>query len=188
MDNQLKKNPAWKTALLMIMNPGEAVKDRMSQLAWPYALLVSGTAFTFFFMQTGIDLYRTGNVGLSSVIIISMLGLIYGTLGIAMLASLSWLLSQAGQRNIPLEWAISSFSLGYSATLIYAVIGLLFSMIFGWRTSIAFGVTGVLWALRPNMATIKQMSGDKTGFSIALTTMCGIIILFAWALLGKFQR
>lgn len=179
--------PAWKNMLLMIVNPGEVVKNQMSQVPWPYAIIIPGLAFMVFFFQTGLDLVRAGNANMDTVVLITMLGLLYGTVGIALLASLVWLFSQAGQKNISLQWAISSFALGYSPTLIYALLGLVFSLALGWRTSVAFGVTGVLWALRPNMAAIKQMSGDKNAFSIALTTLCGIILLFGWALLGKFE-
>lgn len=87
---------------------------------------------------------------------------------------------------LTIDWAISSFALGYSATLVYALIGLFFSLALGWKTAVAFGVTGVLWALSPTMFTIRQMSGDRIAFSIALTTLCGAVLLFGWALLGRF--
>lgn len=178
--------PRWKTALNMIINPGEVVKNQMTKVPWPYSLMVSGLSFTLFFLQTGLDLMRNGQIGLSTVILITMLGLLYGTAGIALLAVMVWALSQAAERNITMEWAISSFALGYSATFVYALTGLIFSLTLGWKTAVAFGVTGVLWALRPNLFTIKQMSGERTAFSIAMTTLCGAILLLGWALLGKF--
>ena len=85
-----------------------------------------------------------------------------------------------------MDWTISAFALGYSATLVYALTGLVFSLAFGWKTAVAFGVTGVLWALRPTLFTIKQMSGERVGFSIAMTTLCGAILLVGWSLLGQF--
>lgn len=179
--------PLWKTVLAMIMNPGEVIKNQMAHVPWTFSVIVSGLAFMIFFLQTGLDLFRSGNAGVGTVVLITILGLLYGTAGIAFLASIAWIFSQAGQRDISLKWAISTFALGYSATLVYALLGLLFSLTLGWRTSIAFGVTGVLWALRPNMTTIKQMSGDRTAFSIALTTLCGVILLLGWALLGRFE-
>ncbi|KUG02692.1 hypothetical protein ASZ90_019917 [hydrocarbon metagenome] len=178
--------PRWKTALTMMINPGEVVKNQMTKVPWPYSLIVSGLSFTLFFLQTGLDLLRTGNVELTTVIVITVLGLLYGTVGVALLAVLVWALSQAGERNITIEWAISSFALGYSATFVYALTGLIFSAALGWKTAVAFGVTGVLWALRPTMFTIKHMSGERVAFSIAMTTLCGAIILMGWALLGKF--
>lgn len=179
-------SPRWKTALNMMINPGEVVKHQMTKVPWPYSLMVSGLSFTLFFLQTGLDMLRNGQIQLSTVVLIAILGLFYGTAGIALLAVMVWALSQAAERNITMEWAISSFALGYSATFVYALTGLIFSLAFGWKTAVAFGVTGVLWALRPNLFTIRQMSGERVAFSIAMTTLCGAILLFGWALLGNF--
>ena len=178
--------PRWKTALNMIVNPGEVVKQQMGKVSWPYSLLVSGLSFTFFFLQTGLDLLRSGQIEPAGVVLITLLGLLYGTVGVALIAVMVWALAQAGERNITLDWAVSAFALGYSATLVYALTGLIFSLALGWKTAVAFGVTGVLWALRPTLFTIKQMSGDRVAFSIALTTLCGAILLVGWSLLGKF--
>ncbi len=178
--------PRWKTALNMIINPGEVVKNQMTKFPWPYSLMISGLSFSLFFLQTGLDLMRTGQIEIASVILMTLLGLIYGTAGIALLAVLVWALSQAAERNITMEWTVSSFALGYSPTFVYALTGLIFSLAFGWRTAVAFWVTGLLWALRPTLFTIKQMSGERVGFSIAMTTLCGAILLSGWALLGKF--
>jgi len=178
--------PRWKTALNMIINPGEVVKSQMTKVPWPYSLTVSGLSFTLFFLQTGLDLQRNGQIEASGVVLMAMLGLLYGTVGVALMAVMVWALSQAGQRGLNMEWAISAFALGYSATFIYALSGLVFSLAFGWKTAVAFGVTGVLWALRPTLYTIKQMSGERVAFSIAMTTLCGAILLIGWALLGRF--
>lgn len=178
--------PRWKIALSMIINPGEVVKNQMSQVPWPFSLLVSGLSFTLFFLQTGLDMLRTGQISTSTVVLITMLGLVYGTVGIALIAAMAWALAQGSERAYTIDWAISAFALGYSATLVYALLGVIFSLAFGWKTAIAFGVTGVLWALRPTLFTVRQMSGDRIAFSIALATLCGAILLFGWALLGRF--
>lgn len=180
------QTPRWKTALNMILNPGAVVKNQMSRIPWPYSLSISGLSFTLFFLQTGLDMFRAGQIGMATVVLITLLGLFYGTVGLALIALLAWSLSQAGSRDYTVDWAISSFALGYSATLVYALTGLIFSLAMGWNTAVAFGVTGVLWALRPNLFTIRQMSGDRVTFSIVLTTLCGAIILMGWALLGRF--
>ncbi|UWG95887.1 hypothetical protein LPY66_13295 [Dehalobacter sp. DCM] len=183
---ETKAIPRWKVALKMIANPGEVIKSQMNQVPWPYSLLISGLSFTLFFLQTGLDMFRTGQMEVSTVIIITLLGLLYGTCGVALIAVLAWAFSQASKREYSITWAISSFSLGYSATLIYALIGVICSLTLGWNTAVAFGVTGVLWALRPALFTIRQMSGDRIAFSIVLTTLCGAILLFGWAGLGRF--
>lgn len=180
------EKPAWKAALNMMINPGEVVKNQMGKVPWPYSLLVSGLSFTLFFLQTGLDLLRSGQTEIAGVVLITLLGLLYGTAGVALMAVMVWALAQAGERNLTMGWAISSFALGYSATFVYALTGLVFSLAFGWKTAVAFGVTGVLWALRPTMFTIKQMSGERVAFSIAMTIVCGAILLGGWALLGKF--
>ncbi|MGI6404886.1 MAG: hypothetical protein ACOX2E_00070 [Syntrophaceticus sp.] len=176
----------WKTALSIITNPGEIVKNQMIKIPWPYSLAISGLSFMLFFLQTGLDLMRNGQIEASGVVLITMLGLLYGTAGVALLAVMVWALAQAGERKITVDWAISTFALGYSATFVYALSGLIFSLAFGWKTAVAFGVTGVLWALRPTLYTIKQMSGERVAFSIAMTTLCGAILLIGWALLGRF--
>jgi len=178
--------PRWKLACKMISNPGEVIKNQMNQVAWPYSLLISGLSFTLFFLQTALDMLRNGQIEVSQVVLITMLGLLYGTMGVALIAALSWVLSQASQREYTIQWAVSSFALGYSATLIYALLGILFSITLGFKTAVAFGVTGVLWALRPSLITIRQMSGDRIYFSIIVTTLCGALILFGWSLLGRF--
>lgn len=174
-----------KTVLMMIANPGEVIKNQMLKVPWPYAILISGLAFTLFFLQTGIDLFRAGSIGIDGVILIVMIGLVFGTAGVVLLAMLSYLLAQAGKRNLTPGWVISSFALGYSATLIYSLCGLFFSLAFDWNTAVAFGITGVLWSLRPTLFTIKQMSGDAAVVSVVLTTLCGAIMLFGWGMIGQ---
>ncbi|WP_373484595.1 hypothetical protein [Acetobacterium sp.] len=174
-----------RTVLTMIANPGEVIKKQLIKIPWPYTILLSGLAFTLFFLQTGIDLFRAGTIGIERVILIAMIGLFFGTAGVVLLAMLSYLLAQGGKRNLPPGWAISNFALGYSVTLIYSLCGLLFSLAFHWNTAVAFGITGVLWSLRPTLFTIKQMSGDATVLSVVLTTLCGAIMLFGWGLLGQ---
>lgn len=179
----LNKNH-WLSVLKMIANPGEIVKNKMVSVPWPYSLLISGLAFMIFFLQTGLDMFRAGEIGIDRMILIGMIGLFYGTVGVALLAGMCWVLSQAGKRGISIGWTVSNFALGYSVTLVYSICGILFSLLFGWNTAVAFGITGVLWSLRPMMFTIKQMSGDMMAFSITLTTICGALTLLGWGILG----
>ncbi|WP_051259319.1 hypothetical protein [Schaalia suimastitidis] len=176
----------WKAVLKMMLNPGEVVKNQMLKVPWPLSLTISGLAFALFFLQTGLDMYRSGTTSIIIVGVLTGLGFVYGTVGMSLLALLMWSLSQAQQHGHTIGWAISTFALGYSATLIYSIFGLIFSLVFDWNTSVAFGVTGLLWALRPTMHTIKQMSGDRVAFSIAMTSLSGAILLFGWAALGTF--
>ena len=152
--------PRWKTALNMMINPGEVIKTQMTKIPWPYSVMVSGLSFTLFFLQTGLDLLRNGQVGVSTVILITMLGLLYGTAGIALLAVMVWALSQAEQRVTPRMGHI------YLCPGVFSYLRLcpertdLFSG-FWLEDCGGLGVTGVLWALRPTLYTIKQMSGNE---------------------------
>lgn len=179
------KQSQLRTVLTMIANPGEVIKNQMIRVPWPYSILISGLAFTLFFLQTGIDLFRAGTIGVDWVILIAMIGLIFGTVGVVLLAMLIYLVVQAGKRDLTPGGVIANFALGYTVTLVYSLCGLLFSLAFSWNTAVAFGITGVLWALRPTLFTIKQMSGEATALSVVLTTLCGAIMLFGWGLLGR---
>jgi hypothetical protein len=50
---------------------------------------------------------------------------------------------------------------------------------------VAFGVTGVLWATGPMIASIKQMSRENTALSVIVATVCSGLLLFGWVLLGN---
>lgn len=67
-----------------------------------------------------------------------------------------------GGKSGGLGEAVRAFALAYSAALVYVVIGLLFNLFFGWNTAVAFGVTGVLWALGPMIAVLKGMVGGRS--------------------------
>lgn len=180
------EQPQWKVILNMLINPGEVVKKNMSSVPWYLSMSVSGSAFGMFFLQTGLDMYREGGIGVQKLWLIGFLGVLYGTVGVALIALMVWAFTKSEENNIDKGWVISSFALGYSATFVYAFLGLMFSVLFDWQTSVAFGVTGVLWAIRPTIVIIKQISGDRMEFSIMLSTLCGAIMLFGWSLLSNF--
>ena len=88
-----------RTVLTMIANPGEVIKNQMIKVPWPYTMLISGLAFTLFFLQIGIDLFRAGTIGVDRVILIAIIGLLFGTVGVVLLAMLTYLVVQAGKRE-----------------------------------------------------------------------------------------
>lgn len=102
--------------LAFLFNPGEALKEKAVGLAWPLAIIIPGVSFALFFLQTGLDLYRSGQVNAWHVVLIAFVGLLYGTIGLMGLASLIWLFSFANKRDIGIGKAISSFAAGYMAT------------------------------------------------------------------------
>lgn len=174
-----------RSALAMMINPGSVLKKAVAGIAWPLSLSISGVAFMLFFMQTGLDLWRNGIKEFGFVVLLSGEGLLLGSAGIAFLALLAWGITKLFKGNKSLGWAISAFGLGYCSTLIFTILGLLFSLVFHWNTSIAFGVSGVLWATGPMVASIKEMSHDKTGLSVFIATICSGLLLLGWAMLGN---
>ena len=173
-----------RSALSMILNPGQVVKGALDRVPWPVSLTISGLAFTLFFLQTGLDMHRVGTASAGAAVGFTFLGLFFGTAGVALVAAVGWALARllGGERS--LEWTVRAFCLAYTPTLIFATVGLIFNLAAGWNTAVAFGVTGVLWALLPIIAILKEMTGEKLGASLAISTLCGGLILCGWALLG----
>lgn len=172
-----------RSILVMTINPAAVLKQRLAGVSSIWALSVSGAAFTLFFLQTGLDLFRTGKPG-SVVAILAAVGLVYGTAVVAAIAAAAFTLTRlfGGTRSI--GWSIKAFALGYSPALIYATLGLLANTAFHWKTAIAFGVTGMLWALGPMIAAIKEMTGQMIGVSIVIATLCGGLLLVGWSVLS----
>ncbi len=172
------------SALSMILNPGQVAKGALDRVPWPVSLSVSGLAFTLFFLQTGLDMHRTGAHSAGAVVGFTFFGTLVGTAGVALVACIAWALARlmGGERSP--EWAVRAFCLAYTPTLIFAAVGLIFNLALGWNTAIAFGVTGLLWALLPLLAIVREMTGQRLGVSLAVSTLCGGIILCGWALLG----
>jgi hypothetical protein len=142
-------------------------------------------AFGLFFLQTGLDLYKTGQRDFLFALLFAGLGLLYGAVFIPLLGSLFWGVIKMAKTQMSLTQAVSVFCLCYSGALIYGLFGLIFSLALGWKTAVAFGVTGVLWATGPMIHTIRRMTEGKTALSIVLSTVAGIAILVSWSLFGR---
>lgn len=136
-----------------------------------------------FFLQTGLDLFRGGS-GFIRVIELAIVGAVYGTVGVGLLAGIAWLGSKSANGTCTYGWTVRAFGLSYSPTLVYVVFGLAANVLLGWNTSVAFGITGALWAMNPMNAAIKEMTAGKTGVSIALTSVCGGLLLLGWGLIS----
>jgi len=181
-----RKRPSfWRAALSMMINPNAVLKKSVARIPWPFSLSISGLAFMLFFMQTGLDLMRNGLKESGFVVLLSVEGLLFGSLGIGVLAVIAWGITRLFKGDKRIGWAISAFGLGYCSTLIFSVLGLLFSLILNWNTSVAFGVSGLLWATGPMIASIKEMSRDNTALSVIVATICSSLLLLGWALLGN---
>jgi hypothetical protein len=176
-----------RVALLvgMMFNPGAVLQRRLAGVTWPTAMLVSGAAFTLLFLQTGLDLLKSGRAGAGAALLLTFAGLLYGTIGILVVGFVAWALSRPfGPGHSP-GWAIRAYALAYSPALVYGLCGMAANLALGWRTSVAFGVTGLLWALGPIMAVNDELTGGRKGVSVLLSIVCGGVALLGWSLLGR---
>jgi hypothetical protein len=174
----------WWSVLLMMVNPGPVLAQSMNRISWPFALSVSGAAFALFFFQTGLDRWHANALTGAGCALLALLGAVYGTVGIAAVGLVAWALSKLIGGDQPPGWVIRAIALSYSSALVYAAAGLAFNLVLKWNTSLAFGVTGVLWALGPMMAVFRQISKGKTAGSIVLATICGALVLLGWGALA----
>jgi len=175
---------AWKSALTMMFNPGVVLKKSMAGVPPQFALAISGLAFGLFFLQTGLDMARGGHGGVSQIISTTIAGAIFGSIGIALISLVAWVFSLPFGAKRSVGWSMRAFALGYSPALVYAVVGIIFNVVLGWNTAVAFGVTGALWAMGPMLATVREMLDGRIGPSVALCTVCGGLVLFGWSFLG----
>ncbi len=173
------KNPI-SMILTMMMNPKAAIESGLSHFPWFVSLLISSLAFGTFFIQTGLDLYKTGQEPLTYVLIQLVLGLAFGAIVIPLIGLLIWPIIRLKKGTLKLTESISLACLSYGATLIYGIVGLCFSLLLGWKTALAFGATGVLWSLGPLMISLRTATKGDTVLAVVLTTLVGAAILFAW--------
>lgn len=167
-----------------MINPAGAIKGALSS-KWYLSVAVSALAFGLFFIQTGLDLYKTGQKDMSFVVLSLGTGAVYGLLVIPLLAGVIWLILKAAKMKIGLLQAVSSFCLSYSGALIYGVLGIGFSLVLGWKTSVAFGITGVLWAIGPMIITIRELTGGKNSLSVPIAALISAVVLISWSAFGN---
>lgn len=176
--------PWWRALLVALLNPGGARTSDTACLPWPLTLTASGLAFGLFFLQTGLDRLDTGTITGPGVGLLAALGLAFGTLGVVSLALVAWIaLSLSGSRATPPK-VIRAFALAYNPSLVALVLGLGARWVLGWRTAMAFGLPGMLWALGPLNSALRRLSGGKTLLGLVLASACGGLLLLGWGLLG----
>lgn len=175
----------FRTVFGMMINPSGTLKSALSESHWALAPGVSALAFTLFFLQTGLDLYKTGQKGFSYVWLALGSGFLYGLLVIPVLGVIAWGFLKTFRMERNLKDAVASMCLSYSGALVYGIIGLIFSLLLGWKTAVAFGVTGVLWAVGPMMVGIREMSGGNNVLSMVISAAISVIVLFSWSFWGN---
>lgn len=160
-------------------DPRTVVAGYVDDLGWPIALLIPTLAFGLLFLQTGLDLARSG--ASASAARLALSGAILGIVVVPLSALLAWVLLLPVERSRSLAWTVKAFAIAYSPALIYGMCGLLANVILGWNTAIAFGITGVLWAIAPLFAVLREMSGDRRRLSLFVATAIGALMLVVWA-------
>jgi hypothetical protein len=170
----------WRSLFAMVVSPASVLTPALGGTTAVRALAISGLAFVLLFLQTARDV-RAGGV---ETVALVFGGFALGTLGVALVAVVAWVLALPLGVGRPLGWTVRAFGLAYSPVLIYSSIGMLVSWAVGWQTAVAFGASGLLWSLRPMMVAIQGMTGGRAWVSIFLTTLCGGFLLAVWVLVG----
>ncbi len=169
----------------MMFNPGAFIENHLERTSFIFSLLISGLAFAFFFLQTGLDLYKTGQKDLNYAYTMSGVGFLYGALVIPFFGILFWIFLKMTRSRFSFKKVVSATCLSYSGLFIYSIFGLIFSVFFGWRTSVAFGATGAVWSIGSLIGTVRQLSNSRTSLAIFLATIFGTMILFSWYYVGN---
>jgi hypothetical protein len=162
--------------LKILVRPQAVVEARLSALPVTTALHIPALAFCLLFLQS---FFEIGRSPLAAI----LLGIVMGYGGITGVSAVGWL----GLRLVGVSHGLATvtrcFALSYAPALLYCACGLAAQRLLGWPTAVAFGVTGLLWALAPMTAALEQLSGQRTWLSVGLSTVCGGLLLCGWALL-----
>lgn len=182
---QQERVSLFRTVIGMMISPAGALKSALSGKCWYLSIIVSVLAFGLFFLQTGLDLYKTGQKDFSFVFVALGTGAAYGLVVIPLVAMFIWIILKAARIEETMFQVVSAFCLSYSGALIYGIIGTIVSLTLGWKTAVAFGVTGVVWAVGPMMYTIRELTNGKTFLSIFISAVVGLAVLVSWGYLGN---
>lgn len=143
-------------------------------------LAVSGIAFGLFFLQTGLDRYRTGTSSVGTVLLLGLEGWLLGTLGVTAWASLVWALSRTCGVSLRWLWVLQSYGWCYGPVLISGVIGLLMSLVLGWNTAMTFGLGAMVMAASALYEFHHKLTGGRALLCIPLTVTGGGLVLWIW--------
>lgn len=176
--------PFWRTLASLMLDPGGAVRRGLGGVGPAEALAIPAIAFTLFFLQSGLDRVRGGNIDGAGVALLAAAGLGFGTFGVALVALAAWGAVRVLGGAIAMADALKAFALCYAPTLVYTLLGIGCNLALGWNTALAFGVTGVLWALGPMTGAVREMLGGRLWPALAVSTLCGVLILYGWSRLA----
>jgi hypothetical protein len=171
----------WLSALL---DPAGLIARNFDGFGVLSALAVSGLAFTTISLQAALDLSRTSAWSSSALTFLVLRGALLGTLGVAALALLAWVLSRPFATNQGVSWTVRAFGAAYGNALSYGLFGLALNLFLGWNTAVSCGVTGLLWALGPLFVAVRELAGGRSGVAAVLSSICGGLLLFGWVQFG----
>ncbi|HEY8543214.1 MAG TPA: YIP1 family protein [Pseudothermotoga sp.] len=180
-----KKASTFGSILPMMFNPAAFLQNYFERMSLIFSILISGLGFGLFFLQTGLDLYKTGQKPLNFAYKIGGIGFLYGVLIIPFFGILLWIFLKIARSKSTFKQTLCATCLSYSSLLIYSIFGMIFSILLNWRTSIAFGTTGAVWSIGTLIGTIRQLSNGKTGLAVFLSIVFGTIVLFSWYYVGN---
>lgn len=169
-----------KMRILRYLNPGALISKEIEQLHWGAALLVSGSAFGLLFLQTAMDQNTVFILDAMDIIVRTLTGLVFGTLGVMLIAGLIWTFSSSDKKEWTMGRTIRAVGLSYMSPLLALFFGLILNLVLSTTTAVAFGVAGLLWALNPMFRVIREMNKGNVPAAVGMTTFVGILTLFGW--------
>lgn len=168
----------------MMFNPGAVLEHQLEHTSLGAAAAVPGLAFGLFFLQSALDIHRIGVASLLPAVRMAATGLVYGAIGVPLVALAAWILALPFRGGQSIAWAVRAYCLAYCPALVYCLVGLGFSLGLHWNTAVSFGVTGALWAIGPMMPVNERLTGGRRYPALFLSTLCGGLVLLGWARLG----
>lgn len=178
------KSSFWRVVIGIMFNPVSLLQPHLEKTHWVRSLFIPAIAFGILFLQGALDMAKAGAVEFSEVPLYLILGLVYGSLGLFLVAGLAWGIASRFGTSWTLEFTARAFALSYCPALLYGFLGLLANVLLGWNTAVTFGVTGVLWAFCPMIVVLRSMTEERLELSVGLATLCGGLLLFGWGVLG----
>lgn len=161
-----------------LFNPGEMLDEQRTISKSLLFFLIPALAFMLFFLQTSIETGANIYFGI-------LKGFLFGTVGIAAIASLIWLAAKIAGNTADLFNTINSIAVSYTPTVIFVLVGLVLHLAFHWNTALACGVTGVLSAFSPMSGVINKLSKGNRTMSILMMTFTGLYVLCFWVVLNN---
>jgi hypothetical protein len=167
----------------VIVDPAGLLTRHFDGLSVRAAVLLSTLAFTTISLLAALDLARSRGDGIEELTGLVLRGALLGSVGVALLALVAWLLTRPFGSASPAT-ALRAIGGAYASALVYGLVGLGLNLGLGWNTAVSCGVTGLLWALGPLFLALRELAGGRAGVAALLSTLCGSGMLLGWVWWG----